>query len=56
MRLDHFVNKNVLWDFILGNKGVRFEYGQARRAVWFAIEKTLQERMIGIVVRALAAS
>ena len=45
------------WAFILGNNGVRFEYGQDRGAIWFTIEKTLQGRMIakkiGNIVRAL---
>ncbi len=51
------MNNNMLWAFILGNKGVRIDYGQDPRAIWFTIEKTLQPRMIakkiGNMVRAL---
>ncbi len=39
-----FKDKNLMWAFMVSNKGVKFEYGGDPLAIWFSIEKTVEER------------
>ena len=43
----NFTNKSTMWDFIMYNTGNKFDFDGVVGAVWFAIEKTDNERKIG---------